>query len=67
MSRKEKEDLKRISAASIDRLLKDYKVKAGKKIRPPKPTSAVKKLVEIRTKSWETREVGWTKVDTVAH
>lgn len=67
VSRKEKEDLKRISAASIDRLLKDYKVKAGKKIRPPKPASAVKKLVEIRAKSWETREVGWTEVDTVAH
>ena len=39
----------RISAASIDRLLRGFKVTAGKKIRPPKPASAVKALVEIRT------------------
>lgn len=57
----------RISAASIDRLLSGFKVTAGKKIRPPKPASAVKALVEVRAQSWETSEVGWTEVDTVAH
>ena len=57
----------RISAASIDRLLRGFKVTAGKKIRPPKPASAVKALVEVRAQSWETTEVGWTEVDTVAH
>ena len=66
-SSEDKKDLKRISAATIDRLLNDYKVKAGKNIRPPKPASAVKKLVEIRAKSWEILEGGWTEVDTVAH
>jgi hypothetical protein len=56
-----------ISAASIDRLLRGFKVKAGKKVRPPKPASAVKALVEVRAQSWDTAEVGWTEVDTVAH
>jgi hypothetical protein len=56
-----------ISAASIDRLLRDFKVTAGKKVRPPKPASAVKALVEVRAQSWETSETGWTEVDTVAH
>jgi hypothetical protein len=59
--------LGKISASSIDRLLKDHKVKAGKKIRPPKPASAVKALVEVRAKSWDTSQTGWTEVDTVAH
>jgi hypothetical protein len=59
--------LGKISAASIDRLLHDFKVKAGKKIRPPKPASAVKALVEVRAQSWDTTETGWTEVDTVAH
>lgn len=36
----------RICAASIDRLLRGFKVTAGKKIRPPKPATAVKALVE---------------------
>lgn len=59
--------LGKISAASIDRLLHDFKAKAGKKIRPPKPASAVKALVEVRAQSWDTTETGWTEVDTVAH
>lgn len=59
--------LGKISAASTDRLLKDHKVSAGKKIRPPKPACAVKALVEVRACSWDTGETGWTEVDTVAH
>jgi hypothetical protein len=59
--------LKRISAASIDRLLGGYKVVAGRKARPPKPASGVKSLVEIRAENWDTGEPGWTEVDTVAH
>ena len=59
--------LSRISAASIDRQLRNFKVSAGKKIRPPKPASAVKALVEVRAQSWDTSETGWTEVDTVAH
>ena len=62
-----KQQLKTISAASIDRTLKGFKVKNGKKVRPPKPASGVKSLVEVRAESWATSEPGWTEVDTVAH
>jgi hypothetical protein len=62
-----KEQLTSISAATIDRLLKDFKVQSGKKIRPPKPASGVKSLVEIRAQKWHDVEPGWTEVDTVAH
>ncbi len=40
-----REQLERMSAASIDRLLCGTKIKAGKKVRPPKPASAVKASV----------------------
>ena len=59
--------LDEISAASIDRLLAAFKMKAGKKIRPPKPASAIKALIEVRAESWATDQTGWTEVDTVAH
>ncbi|MGJ8672999.1 integrase catalytic domain-containing protein [Rubritalea sp.] len=61
------QQLKTISAASIDRSLKNFKVTAGKKVRPPKPASGVKILVEVRAESWSTCEPEWTEVDTVAH
>ena len=44
-TRKTRQQLEVISAATIDRLLKDFKVQAGKKICPPKPASGVKALV----------------------
>ena len=66
-TRETKRQLGVISASTIDRLLKDFKVQAGKKILPPKPASGVKALVEIRAKNWDTVQPGWTEVDTVAH
>ncbi len=62
-----RDQLREISAASIDRQLRGFKVTAGRKARPPKPASAVKALVKVRAQSWETSETGWTEVDTVAH
>jgi hypothetical protein len=59
--------LSKISAATIDRKLRSFKVHAGKKARPPKAASAIKALVPVRAESWDTSEVGWTEVDTVAH
>lgn len=56
--KKSKEQLNSISAATIDRELKEFKVQAGKKTRPPKPASGVKSLVEIRAKNWATVEPG---------
>ena len=54
-------ELCRISAASIDRLLRGFKVTAGKKIRPPKPASADKALVEVRAQKAGGRPEGWEK------
>ena len=66
-SEEERAKLIKMSAASMDRFLKKSKVTAGKKIIPPKPASAVKSKVEVRAENWETSEVGWTEIDTVAH
>jgi len=54
------------SAAGIDRLLRDFKLVAGKRIRPPKPVGEVKALIEVRAQSWDTAEAGWTVVDMVS-
>lgn len=62
-----REQLKRVSAASIDRYLTSFKIATGKKARPPKPASSVKRLVDVRAESWDVSEPGWTEVDTVAH
>lgn len=57
-----------VSAATIDRLLAGVKITVGRK-KPlvPRSDAAVKALVAIRAERWNTREVGWTEVDTVAH
>ncbi len=66
-SKANKDQLKSISAATIDRLLKDFKVQSGKKPRPPKPASRVKSLVEIRVIKWHDVKPSWIEVDTVTH
>jgi len=66
-SEEHRKELKKISAASIDRLLRNYKISHSKKARPPKPATAVKAKVEMRVENWDTSEPGWTEVDTVAH
>ena len=62
-----KETLYKVSAASIDRLLSRYKIQVGKTRRGSKPSSGVQALVAVRAQKWETSEVGYTEVDTVAH
>ncbi len=66
-SKANKDQLKSISAATIDRLLKDFKVQSGNKPRPPKPASRVKSLVEIRVIKWHDVKPSWIEVDTVTH
>jgi len=63
-----REQVLEVSAATIDRLLAGVKMRAGRK-KPlvPRSDAAVKALVAIRAERWNTREVGWTEVDTVAH
>lgn len=62
-----KKRLLAMGAATIDRLLAAAKVNGPKKRLPPRGDAAIKAQVEIRAESWDTREVGWTEVDTVAH
>jgi hypothetical protein len=62
-----RETLHQVSAASIDRHLSRYKIQVGKTWRGSKPTSGVQTLVAVRAQKWETSEVGYTEVDTVAH
>ena len=59
--------LGKISAASIDRLLSGYKIKVGKSRRGSKPSGKVQAMVAVRAETWDTSEVGYTEVDTVAH
>jgi hypothetical protein len=63
-----REQVLEVSAATIDRLLAGVKMRAGRK-KPlvPRSDAAIKALVAIRAERWDTREVGWTEVDTVAH
>lgn len=57
--------LERISAAQIDRLLAPYKVKRGKSWT--KPGSILKTQIPIRTDNWDVTQPGFFEADTVAH
>lgn len=59
--------LEKISPATIDRLLAPAKTGPRKKRLVPRSDAAIKALIEIRAERWDTKEVGWTEVDTVAH
>ncbi|MDE2644151.1 MAG: transposase family protein [Verrucomicrobiota bacterium] len=57
----------KMSPATIDRLLAPAKVGIRRKRLVPRSDAAIKALIEIRAQRWDTQEVGWTEVDTVAH
>lgn len=59
--------LLKISPATIDRLLAPAKTGIRRKRLVPRSDAAIKALIEIRAERWDTKEVGWTEVDTVAH
>jgi hypothetical protein len=56
-----------VSPATMDRLLSPAKTGSSKKRLVPRSDAAIKALIEIRAERWDTKEVGWTEVDTVAH
>lgn len=62
-----RERLLQISPATIDRLLAPAKTGSRRKRLVPRSDAAIKALIEIRAERWDTKEVGWTEVDTVAH
>ncbi len=59
--------LLKISPATIDRLLAPAKIAPRRKRLVPRSEAAIKALIEIRAERWDTKEVGWSEVDTVAH
>ena len=60
--------LKKISHATIDRLLKPTRVKYKKRgISTTKPGSLLRKQIPIKTKQWDEEKHGVIEADTVAH
>lgn len=59
-----RERLGAISPAQLDRVLRPFKVGAG---RPPRLGNAVRSQIPLRTGPWEVEGPGWIEADTVAH
>ena len=68
LSTENKELLKEISAATIDRILEPIR-KRNKKIglATTRPGSLIKKRVPIKTNQWDETKPGFIEADTVAH
>ena len=62
-----RKELLTMRVATIDRILKPHKVTKSRRVSPPRGDSAIKSAVEMRAESWDTKEPGWTEIDTVAH
>ncbi len=60
--------LGRVSASTIDRLLKPYRQNCGKLgLATTKPGSLLKKHIPVRTNQWNESVPGFMEADTVAH
>ena len=59
--------LMRISAASIDRLLKPVRTQHPKRLGGTKPGTLLKQQIPIRTAHWDISLPGFMEADTVAH
>jgi hypothetical protein len=62
-----KQQLRQISPATIDRLLKADRVRCGKGLSGTKPGSLIKNQIPIKTNQWDEQRVGFVEADTVAH
>lgn len=62
-----REDLLRISSATIDRILKPLRVKYGKSLSGTKPGNMLRIEIPIRAGVWEEEYPGYLEADTVAH
>jgi hypothetical protein len=60
-------DLLKVSAATLDRLLKALRVTHPKGLSGTKPGSLLKTQVPIRTHHWDETQPGFMEADTVAH
>ena len=60
-------DLLKVSAATLDRLLKSLRVRHPKGLSGTKPGSLLKTQIPIRTHHWDETQPGFIEADTVAH
>jgi hypothetical protein len=60
-------DLLKVSAATLDRLLKPLRVQHPKGLSGTKPGSLLKTQIPIRTQHWDETQPGFMEADTVAH
>jgi len=68
LSRETELELLSVSASTIDRVLKPYRIRYGKKgLSGTKPGSLLKNQIPIRTHSWDITQPGFMEADTVAH
>ena len=68
LSSEASEDLLRISAATIDRLLLPTRIKYKKRGRTTtKPGTLIRKHIPIKTNQWDESRPGFLEADTVAH
>lgn len=68
LTKKTEELLNKISAASIDRVLKPIRYRYKKRgLSTTKPGSIIKNLIPIRTNQWDETRPGYLEADTVAH
>lgn len=67
LDEKVKVQLLRISAATIDRLLKSLKIKYPKRLGGTKPGYLLKQHIPIKTDQWNEKKPGFVEGDTVAH
>lgn len=62
-----REQMLKVSASSMDRLLRSSRVRWPRRRCSPAGVAAVKKEVPIRAGEWHVAEPGWVEADTVAH
>jgi hypothetical protein len=68
VSSKTKEQLLKISSASIDRCLRPVRIKSSHGLSSTKPGSLLKNLIPVRTfTEWDQERPGFMEIDLVAH
>ncbi len=67
LSEEIKGQLLQMSAATIDRLLKDIRTRYPKRLGGTKPGSLLKQHIAIKTDQWNEDRPGFLEADTVAH
>lgn len=68
LTKKEKALLRKISPATIDRLLSPFRSRYEKRgLSTTRPGSMIRELIPIKTDQWNESRPGFVEVDTVAH